>query len=113
MDAGAREGAQEDQQRQQLDTVLYHAAEALRVVVALAHPALPVTTAKMWMQLGQCGALGQVRIDELAWGQLRPGTRIGELSAVFPRVEKKEDIGRIATMEQEIKNPQGQQPDGA
>ena len=71
-----------------LETVLYHAAEAMRVIVALAHPVLPNATVKIWNQLGQPGALAEVRIDQLAWGGLSAGTRIGEASAVFPRVEK-------------------------
>ncbi len=94
-------------QRARLETVLYHAAESLRVFVILAHPALPIATEKIWRQLGQSGALGEVRIDQLAWGTLRPGTLIGEPSAVFPRVEKTETLEKIAAMEQEILKPQG------
>ena len=75
--------------------------------MALAHPALPIATEKIWQQLGQSGALAEVRIDQLAWGGLRPGTRIGEPAAVFPRVEKTETLEKIAAMEQEILKPQG------
>ncbi len=89
------------------ETVLYHAAEALRIVVALAHPALPIATAKIWSQLGQPSPIDRVRIDRLAWGQLSPGTHIGEIAAVFPRIEKPEALERISTMEQEMLNPQG------
>ena len=92
-------------QRALLETVLYHAAEAIRVIVALAHPVLPNATFKIWNQLGQPGALAEVRIDQLAWGGLSAGTRIGEASAVFPRVEKSEVLEKIAAMEQEITNP--------
>ena len=93
--------------RARLETVLYYAAESLRILVVLAHPALPEATAKIWLQLGQFGALGEARIDQLAWGALRPGTLIGEPAAVFPRVEKTETLEKIAAMEQEILNPQG------
>jgi methionyl-tRNA synthetase len=68
---------------------------------------LPVSTEKIWQQLGQSGALEDVRIDRLAWGALRPGTLIGEPAAVFPRVEKTETLEKIAAMEQEILKPQG------
>ena len=78
--------------------------------MALAHPALPIATEKIWQQLGQSGALGEARIDQLAWGGLRPGTHIGEPAAVFPRVEKTETLEKIAAMEQEILKPQGQRP---
>jgi methionyl-tRNA synthetase len=99
--------AEDPGQRARLETVLYHAAESIRILVVLAHPALPVSTDKIWRQLGQSGALEEVRIDQLAWGGLRPGTPIGEPAAVFPRVEKTETLEKIAAMEQEILKPQG------
>lgn len=93
-------------QRAHLETVLYYAAESLRILVVLAHPALPQATAKIWLQLGQSGALGETRIDQLAWGALRSGTAIGESAPIFPRVEKTETLEKIAAMEQEMLNPQ-------
>jgi methionyl-tRNA synthetase len=102
--------AEDPADRPLLETVLYHAAEALRIVVALAHPALPNATSRIWSQLGQAGALEELRIDRLAWGQLCPETPIGEPAAVFPRVEKAEALERIAAMEEEILQPQGTKP---
>jgi methionyl-tRNA synthetase len=67
---------------------------------------LPEATTKIWFQLGQSGALGEVRVDQLSWGALRAGTLIGEPAAVFPRVEKTETLEKITTMEQEILKPQ-------
>ena len=99
--------AEDPGQRARLETVLYHAAESIRILVVLAHPALPTSTDKIWRQLGQFGTLEEVRIDQLAWGGLRPGTLIGEPAAVFPRVEKTETLEKIAAMEQEILKPQG------
>jgi methionyl-tRNA synthetase len=91
--------------RVRLETVLYCAAESLRIIVVLAHPALPEATPKIWAQLGQSGALGEFPLQQLAWGGLRPGTRIGELAPVFPRVEKSEVLEKIAMMEEEIIKP--------
>lgn len=88
-----------------LGTVLYDAAEALRIVSVLAHPALPATTARVWLQLGQRDSLSDRKLDELQWGQLRPGTRIGKSEAVFPRVEKTEAIERMEAMEKESSQP--------
>ena len=88
-----------------LQAILYRAAEALRIAVVLAHPMIPDATQKIWEQLGQLGKLGDVRIDQLQWGGLKPGTRIGKPEAVFPRVEKKEAMERIEAMENEIRNP--------
>jgi methionyl-tRNA synthetase len=99
--------AEDPGQRARLETTLYHAAESSRILVALAHPALPLSTQKLWGQLGQAGALEAVPIDQLAWGGLRAGTPIGEPAAVFPRVDKTETLEKIAAMEQEILKPQG------
>jgi methionyl-tRNA synthetase len=91
--------------RVRLETVLYNAAESLRIIVALAHPVLPEATPKIWAQLGQFSRLGEYRLDQLAWGGLRPGTRIGETVPVFPRIEKSEVLEKIAAMEEEITKP--------
>jgi methionyl-tRNA synthetase len=97
--------AGDEAQRSHLDDTLYRAAEILRLLSVLAHPVLPDATQKVWEQLGQPGKLADVRIDQLQWGGLKPGTRIGKPEAVFPRTEKKEAMEKIETMENEIRNP--------
>ena len=82
-------------------TILWTTAELLRIVSALAHPVLPDSTAKVWTLLGQPGAIGRVELDGLRWGQLAPGTSLGKLQALFPRVEKTEAIERIEAMANE------------
>jgi methionyl-tRNA synthetase len=93
--------AEKPEDRDHLANVLYTAAEGLRIVVALAHPVLPQSTQKIWRQLGQTEPLDSVQLDSLAWGQLKPGTRIGKPEGIFPRVDKSETIERIEAMEQE------------
>jgi methionyl-tRNA synthetase len=85
--------------------VLYTAAEGLRVVAALAHPVLPQATQKIWKQLGLADPIGGVQLDQLFWGQLKPGTKIAKPEGIFPRVEKSETIARIEAMEQEQNKP--------
>jgi methionyl-tRNA synthetase len=97
--------AEDPNKGKDLAEILYRAAEALRFVVVLSHPVIPDATQKIWEQLGQAGKLAEVRIDQLQWGGLKPGTRIGKPEAVFPRVDKKEASERIEAMEQEIRNP--------
>jgi methionyl-tRNA synthetase len=70
-----------------LATVLYTSAEALRIITALLHPVLPSATAKIWSQLG-LGDIAGLRLNELTWGQLKLGTKLGKIEAVFPRAEK-------------------------
>src|SRR5216683_96095 len=93
--------AEQPENRERLAKVLYTAAEGLRIVTALAHPVLPQSTEKIWRQLGQTAPLAIVQMDQLSWGQLKPGTKIGKLEGIFPRVEKSEAIERIEAMEQE------------
>jgi len=94
----------DESKRARLNSVLYHAAEALRIATVLAHPVLPDATQKIWAYLGQTGKLSGSAIDELQWGGLKAGARIGKPEAVFPRVEKEEASERIEAMEQEIRN---------
>jgi methionyl-tRNA synthetase len=105
--------AEDPTQRARLETVLYLSAESLRIIVALAHPVLPNATFKIWSQLGQTGALAEFRIDRLAWGQMGSGTHIGEILPVFPRVEKKEALERILTMEQDMLQPKSSKDSSA
>ena len=89
----------DEESRSRLATVLYTSAEALRIVTALAHPVIPDATAKIWSQMG----LGDIRkfdLTGLQWGQLRLGTKLGEVQAVFPRADKSV-IERMQKMEEQ------------
>jgi len=85
--------------RSRLATILYTAAEALRIVTALAHPAIPEATARIWEQFG-LGAISEFRLTDLKWGQLQHGTKLGKVEAVFPRADKSA-IERMQHMEQQ------------
>jgi methionyl-tRNA synthetase len=91
-------------EQQRRATVLWTTAEVLRVVTVVTHPVLPESTTKVWALLGQSGTLGAVDLDGLAWGQLAPGTALGKLQALFPRIEKTEAIERMEAMEKEAQN---------
>ncbi len=89
----------DDVSRARLATVLYTSAEALRIVTALAHPVMPDATAKIWAQIG-LGDIKEFDLNQLQWGQLRQGTKLGEVQAVFPRADKSV-IGRMQQMEEQ------------
>ena len=97
--------AEDAAKRAQLETVLWIAADTLRVVAVLAHPIIPAATEKLWRALGQGGSLGEQRIDELHWGTLRPGTKIAKTETLFPRIEKQEAVERMEAMESEPQKP--------
>jgi methionyl-tRNA synthetase len=92
---------QDEDSRSRLATVLYTAAEALRIATALAYPVMPDATAKIWLQLG-LGDIKKLALGELAWGQLPLGTKLGDVQPVFPRADKTA-IERMQKMEEEQK----------
>ncbi len=70
-----------------LRTVLYHAAELLRVLSLAITPFMPQAAGEMRRQLGLSPDLSEpVAPTELAWGGLAPGTRAAKGSPLFPRV---------------------------
>jgi len=97
--------AKDEAQKQRLADVLYDSAEALRIITILAHPVLPHATSEIWKQLGQPGTLEEQRISQLEWGQLKSGTRIGTIQAVFPRIDHQEAVERMEAMESEPQKP--------
>ena len=90
---------QDEESRSRLATVLYTSAEALRIVTALAHPIIPQATTKIWAQLG-LGDIKKVALQDLKWGQLQLGTKLGNVEAVFPRADKSA-IERMQKMEEQ------------
>src|SRR5580700_969645 len=105
--------AKDPAQKARLEQVLYVAAESLRIVSVLAHPVIPDATQKIWEQLGQAGKIEDASINDLQWGELKSGTRIGKPEGAFPRADKNEILERIETMENEIRNPGSAQPAAA
>jgi methionyl-tRNA synthetase len=89
----AKQNDQESQTR--LSTTLYTSAEALRIVTALLGPVLPQSAPKIWTQLGMKDSIESIQFEALEWGQLPTGQKIGDIAAVFPRIEAKEAIAKM------------------
>jgi len=94
---------QDNESRARLATVLYTSAEALRIATALAHPVMPDATARIWEQMG-LGDIQKFPLADLAWGQLRLGTKLGDIRPVFPRADKSA-IERMQQMEDQQRGP--------
>jgi methionyl-tRNA synthetase len=88
----------DEQQRAFRATVLYTAAEAIRIITALVYPVIPDAASKVWTQLG-LGDIQKADLKNLTWGGLKPGTQLGEIGPVFPRAEK-DAITRMQEIEQ-------------
>jgi methionyl-tRNA synthetase len=97
------EGISYDQQQALRATVLYIAAESIRIITALIYPVIPEAAAKVWAQLG-LGNIQNADLKNLAWGGLQPGTKLGELGPVFPRAEK-DTIARMKEIEETSNTP--------
>lgn len=85
-----------------LDRTLYTSAEALRIATALLYPVLPQSTPKIWAQLGMPEPIESVRLADLRWGQLAAGQKIGEVSAIFPRIGMNEAIAKMRELETQV-----------
>jgi methionyl-tRNA synthetase len=87
-------------------STLYTAAESIRIITALLYPILPFATAKVWSQLG-LGDIEQAAregdLNNLEWGGLKPGTKLGPLGPIFPRADK--GLAQIMT---DMENPEAQ-----
>ncbi len=97
------EDVTEEQQQAYRSTILYIAAEAIRIITALVYPVIPDAAAKVWAQLG-LGDIHKADLKNLQWGGLKPGTKLGELSPLFPRADK-ETITRMNEIEQKNAPP--------
>ena len=78
-----------------LDSVLFHSAEALRIVAVLLGPVLPKNSQVIWNQLGLDGAVIDVRIPELRWSNDLSGRTLRPGGALFPRLDAKEVMKKV------------------
>ena len=93
--------SQADQERR--GTILFVTAHALRTVAVLSYPVLPESAAKIWKLLGETDNLASQNIADP--GYLLSGRHMGQLQALFPRVEKSEAMERIEAMENQSQKP--------
>lgn len=79
--------AREDK-NEELKTVMYCVAEAIRQTAVLVAPFIPAKAAQIWSQLGVAEPFeGQRLPDALNWGGLKPGTQVQKEEPLFPRIE--------------------------
>ncbi|MBI2149506.1 MAG: methionine--tRNA ligase [Acidobacteria bacterium] len=91
-----------------LDSVLFHAAEALRLIAALVAPVIPKTAQALWEQLGLDGKVTRVRLSELGWSEELAGKTIRGGAALFPRLDPKEVMKKMdsaSSSEQKTETP--------
>jgi len=80
--------AKDPTRRDELGSILYAAAETLRVLAVLISPVTPNAARSLWDQLGIDGAPADQRLPAAAdWGGLAPGTKTTKGDALFPRLD--------------------------
>lgn len=80
--------AKDMEKKPRLGTVLYNSLEALRIITILIFPFMPTGAARIREQLGMPENLEKESLARAKeWGILKPGTKIGKIKPVFPRIE--------------------------
>jgi len=85
----------DENQTETLNAVLYRATETLRWLCVLLYPVMPESTKNIYKQIGLDDDISIIDPVELNWGSLNAGTKIGETSGVFPRIDKKKVMSEI------------------
>jgi methionyl-tRNA synthetase len=87
--------ANDEKQAETLNAVLYRAAETLRWLSIMLYPVMPESSEKIYRQIGLSSDITKIDPASLKWGDLEPGTAIGETESVFPRIEKSRVMSEI------------------
>ena len=82
-------------QAETLNAVLYRALETLRWLCCLLYPVMPEATKNIYAQIGLSEDIATVNPENLIYGELPAGTKIGETSGVFPRIDRKKVMSEI------------------
>ncbi len=83
-----------------LSTILYSAAEAIRFCSVILYPVIPRSAERLWRQVGGEGRLEDQRLDEVKWGQLKAGAKVGKPGIIFPRLDKDVAVEKLLGLEE-------------
>ncbi|MFS0944342.1 methionine--tRNA ligase [Enterococcus casseliflavus] len=86
--------AKEEEKRAELNSVMVHLAESLRIVAILLQPVMTETSANIFQQLG----LASVAMDlkDLRFGEFPSGTKVvAKGTPIFPRLELETEVAYI------------------
>jgi methionyl-tRNA synthetase len=78
-----------------LDSVLFHSAEALRIISVLLSAAMPKTAQSIWEQLGLDGEVRRGRLDRLEWSTVLAGKVLRPGPSLFPRLDRTVVMGKL------------------
>ena len=107
LDSSKGQYVTENRSKQLLNPILYTSAEAVRLSAVLLYPVLPHAAERIWIQLGcdqYSGRIRDQRIDELKWGGLKPGTKVGKAEPIFPRLDKAVTLAKLEELAEADRN---------
>src|SRR6266581_1196408 len=96
-------------QRQTLNAVLYRAAETLRWLSVMLYPTMPGTSREIYSGLGLANQVSNIDPKGLRWGELPPGTVIGEVKPLFPRIDKAKTMEEIRKQTSEVRGQRSEE----
>lgn len=94
--------AKDQAHREQLETVLYIALEALRHLTLQLAPVMPVAAQAMWTGMGLEGNPLQIDPNSVSWGSLPSGSTIREVTPLFPILDKEKIMSEILEKPAEV-----------
>lgn len=85
--------AKDEGKKDELDTVLYNLAEAIRIVGVLISPLMHVTSKKIFEQLGISAQQELLTWESVqSFGKLTPGTKVSKGEILFPRLDIESEL---------------------
>lgn len=107
--------AKDPAKKDRLATVLYSSAEAIRYLALYLYPFMPGKMELLWKELGYETDIKDIPLKEAVESErlkLRPGVRLSEFKALFPRIDVKA-LEEKTKKEKEIKVEEAQKTEAA
>lgn len=79
--------AKKPEARAELEAVLYHMAESIRIAAILLNAGMPNVPQKIFAQLGLAGNQEVQSWENARWGLLPDGTKVNKGEPIFPRID--------------------------
>src|SRR5262245_8520735 len=102
--------AEKPEEAGRLDSALFHASEALRIIAVLLAPVMPQTAESIWHQLGFDGRARESKLTNLDWGQEIAGKSLRIGTSLFPRLEAKAVMAKLEDALQARQGPPAEAP---
>ena len=97
---------------EELGTVLYYAAEVLRIISGMLYPVMPAKMSELRLALGL--KEGDPDYNELSeWGVTVAGTKVALMQTLFPRISVKKDSSKGGKQQKSSKKASKEQPSKA